>query len=769
MAYSKKKKDEFSKITGRFDSKDRNKNFNAFLERAEEIGFEVDMNSIRSFDQYIGLKGNGFWISPENVASFISKITSFRNPKSILDPACGSASLFSAISPLLNSNSDYMGIDIDSEVLKIAKLNLSNKNLINELLEGDFFLIKDNINKKFDLIISQPPFGKIMNSRKKIHELNVRDVEIAFLLASLDLLESNGNLIFVIPESFFYSHYYKKIRSYLLANFSIEAIISLPSKTFFPYTGIKTNILIIKNSIQRNKIFFAEYNDHDEDIIIKNYIDGDSNNNLSQGFWVNSDLLSKEQGLWTFNFLKALVDFKSKKNNSKYELKQLSEIIEPINDNLGENDEVILIPKFLNKEIIFSNEIENERHFKNYYKFKIVEKNILPQYLKIYLNSQIGKNQRNLISSDNTSKIINRRALDYIYIEIPNLRTQTDIINTSQSSSEVYNKIKLLHDNFNNQVFNYSEIFEIMNALKDKINEKKEEEFFYRNLIWPYATSYHIATKGSIEPNKKLDNYFNLFELISAFNAIVLLSSLPEELYEEEKDYIWNTKDPSYKKISFGKWIGLYSRLIGTYRKMTIYYKNKKEDFYDFLPFDQVFYYPLLNIKIIKILNKVVEKRNNDAHGGSIPDVLAENIISELNEHLNEIFPVLTTYSSLKLIYTEGMDKNRGIYKINSKILEGNSYSFDAHQIETDIDMDTKVLYLYNPITDDRLMLYPELVNLIQCVECGNWSLYFYNSINESNAKYISYQYEIHEHNDSREALGKFLDIIDFKNKDISN
>lgn len=759
-------KDDLSKIPERFSSEDGNINFSALFERAKEVGMEVNMDMIRYFDQHVGRQGNGFWISPENVVSFISKITSFLDPKSILDPACGSASFFLPINSLLNTDPYFLGVDINSEILKIAKFNLSNLNINYELLKGDFFLLKHNIDRKFDLIISQPPFGKIMHSNKEINGLKVRDMEIAFLLDSLDLLEVNGNLIFIIPENFFSSGYYKKIRSYLLDNFSIESIISLSSKTFFPYTGIKTNILILKNASQREKIFFAEYNENDDDVIISNFINGNSNDNLSQGFWVNFELLNKKNSLWTFNSLKALIEFKNKKSKSKYKLKQLSEIIKPLT-NLKENDEVLLIPRILNKEIIFTNELENDSHLKNYYKFRITGKDILPQYLKIYLNSGIGKNQLNSISSGPGIKRVNKLGLGYVYIEIPDLKTQNEIIKTKQVSSEVYNKIKLLYGDFNNQVFNYSEILEIMETLQKKINEEKEEELFYRNLIWPFATSYHIAVKGSMDPNKRLDNYFNLFELISAFNAIVLLCSLPEELYKEEEDYIWNTQGSSYKKVTFGKWVALYSRLIGTYRKMLNFYKNKEgEDFYEFLPFDSEFYYPLLNTKLIKILNKVVEKRNMDAHGGAVPDILAENMISELNEYLNEIFPVLTAYGSLKLIYTEGMDKNRGIYTINSKILEGNSYSFDAYKIETDIDMDTKVLYLYNPVTDDRLMLCPELINLIQCEECGNWSLYFYNSLNGFNTHYISYQYEIHEHTDPREAIERFLNVIDPKDKD---
>lgn len=52
-------------------------------------------------------------------------------------------------------------------------------------------------------------------------------------------------------------------------------------------------------------------------------------------------------------------------------------------------------------------------------------------------------------------------------------------------------------------------------------------------------------------------------------------------------------------------------------------------------------------------------------------------------------------------------------YIISSKILEGNTYVFDVDEIITKQDMDTKVLYLYNETTDERLKLNPELIKLI--------------------------------------------------------
>lgn len=103
------------------------------------------------------------------------------------------------------------------------------------------------------------------------------------------------------------------------------------------------------------------------------------------------------------------------------------------------------------------------------------------------------------------------------------------------------------------------------------------------------------------------------------------------------------------------------------------------------------------------------------------------------------------------------MEKASGLYPINTKILSGNTYNFDEEELITESDLDTKVLYLHNDITDERLKLNPELIKLVQCPECGNWSLYFFNSIAKNNVKYVSYQFEMHDYKSPPKSIEEIL------------
>lgn len=688
--------------------------------------------------------------TPENIVSFISKIGASWKPKKILDPACGSGSFFSEIASLIEENPKCIGIDIGPEIIKNANDNLVDIDLDYELINSDFFSIKDNINYEFDLIISQPSFVQLQVSEDAAG-FSMLDLEFRFMVESLNLLKNNGHLIMILPEqkSFFYSDHYRPVRDYLIDNFSVEGIISLPSQTMYPYSSIKTCIFILKNSHQRNKVFFAQYDKNSAEIIIKNLLEDNSNDNRSQGFWVDIDGLKKEGSIWTFDYFRAIEDLEQKKKKSPYSLKTLSQI-GVLKDDFSDFDEVILIPKEPHMEVILKSELEDHSEMEKYYQFMINKEDVSAQYLIMYLNSEMMKNERNLLSTGTVIKRLDIQGLKSLYIEIPDLKVQNRIVHTGQTADEIHQLVETVYHNFERNIFDYPELQEVL----DKFDI--DSDVYYNKMIWPFATSY-MAVKENSSPNTILGNYFKFFELIAAFNAIVLLSALPREVYRKEKDFIWQKGKQDYRRVNFGNWVALYSRLRGVYRKLD-------NNTYDILPFGKDFYQKIISKQIIPTFNPVIKLRNDWSHGGVMPEVCADKVVTDLNKYMNDIFDVLRIYNTLKLLYTVDMEKNRGMYTIKSKKLEGNFYPFPNYQFQSETDMDTKELYLYDPITDERLRLLPELIRLIDCPDCGSLSLYFYNSQTKNGLKYISYQYEVHDHLENFEdSLMSIDDLIDYQ------
>jgi hypothetical protein len=306
-----------------------------------------------------------------------------------------------------------------------------------------------------------------------------------------------------------------------------------------------------------------------------------------------------------------------------------------------------------------------------------------------------------------------------------------------------YKSTTILHtDEFFNE---FSEIIK----LKDwKLLKTKQNEF-----LWPFATSYFIATEFTKEPTRQLDHYFKFFESFAAFNAIILLSSLPNEIYEKHKKQIWTDEKRKYTKVSFGNWVGLYGRLSKIYRGLD---KVVLEN----LPFNKDnLYKEITSKKVLQILDPIPGYRNDiTGHGGVVIETVAMEAIGRLEQLLVELIPTINAYDGLTLIYPLMMKKKRNTYEISYKLLEGNNNLFPEKMIKTDYDLETNILYLFNPKTNEHLPILSEFANLIQCMECGHWSMYIYSKISGNTAKYISYQTEIHHH--SEEIDGLLLDLI---------
>ena len=86
-----------------------------------------------------------------NTINYINKY--FDKKVDILDIGTGSGAI--AITLSKNTNSNVIATDISKEAIKVAKENASNNGVKVDFINTNLF---DNINKKFDIVISNPPY-----------------------------------------------------------------------------------------------------------------------------------------------------------------------------------------------------------------------------------------------------------------------------------------------------------------------------------------------------------------------------------------------------------------------------------------------------------------------------------------------------------------------------------------------------------------------------------------------------------------------------------
>ena len=129
---------------------------------------------------YVNFYGNKFYVDErcliprfeteelvENTINYVNKY--FTNPVDIIDLGTGSGVIGLTLEKKLSTNSVDL-VDISKEALEVTHKNCGNLNSNANLIESDFFT---NINKKYDVIISNPPYIK---TNEEIEDI-VRDNE----------------------------------------------------------------------------------------------------------------------------------------------------------------------------------------------------------------------------------------------------------------------------------------------------------------------------------------------------------------------------------------------------------------------------------------------------------------------------------------------------------------------------------------------------------------------------------------------------------------
>ena len=236
---------------------------------------------ISNFAANAGKKAGEFY-TPHEVSVLMSQIVAehLKDRKSIriYDPTSGSGSLLinigSAASKYIQGDNKitYYAQELKENTYNLTRMNLVMRGIApsciyvrnGDTLEQDWPFFEDDDSEKYqltrvDAVVSNPPYSQKWDVKDKKFDPRFKQygvapkgkADYAFLLHDLYHLEEDGIMTIVLPHGvLFRGNEEETIRTNLVENNNIDAIIGLPANIFFG-TSIPTIIMVLRR-VRRN-------------------------------------------------------------------------------------------------------------------------------------------------------------------------------------------------------------------------------------------------------------------------------------------------------------------------------------------------------------------------------------------------------------------------------------------------------------------------------------------------------------------------------------
>ncbi|AXC51967.1 SAM-dependent DNA methyltransferase [Bacillus spizizenii] len=210
---------------------------------------------------------NGQFRTPRHIINMIVELMKPTPEDTIIDPAMGSAGFLVSASEYLRKNHQdlflvqglkehfhntmFYGNDMDTTMLRIGAMNMMLHGVDAPNIEYRDSLSEDNKDiDKYTLVLANPPFKGSLDYESVSNDLlkvaKTKKTELLFLTLFLRILKPGGRAAVIVPDGVLFgsSKAHKAIRKEIIENNKLEAIISMPSGVFKPYSGVSTGIMI---------------------------------------------------------------------------------------------------------------------------------------------------------------------------------------------------------------------------------------------------------------------------------------------------------------------------------------------------------------------------------------------------------------------------------------------------------------------------------------------------------------------------------------------
>lgn len=237
-----------------------NKEIEQFVLNKKKDGTPYSIEDLAYANQYVGF--GGMWKLDAELestrglyeyytpADVIEKMVGlavkhgYKNGK-VLEPACGIGRFLHYFSP----SAEVTGIEIDEVSYLICQANFPTFDIRHQSFNTLFVDRRGNAQTfkvEYDLVIGNPPYGEFTgrNTTAEKKTTKVNNYVEYFITRGLDVLKSNGLLIYIVPSTFL-SLGENEAKRLILEKADLVEAYRLPYR-IFDYTDINTDIVVFR-------------------------------------------------------------------------------------------------------------------------------------------------------------------------------------------------------------------------------------------------------------------------------------------------------------------------------------------------------------------------------------------------------------------------------------------------------------------------------------------------------------------------------------------
>ena len=211
----------------------------------------------------------GEYFTPRHLVKLMVELIEPKFGEKVYDPTCGTGgfliSAFNYIKKRCANTKENNRILKEDTVYGVELTNTAKIAKMNMIITGDGHTnikqqdcLANPVDEEYDVVLANIPYGQATDYGNYYPILS-EQADCVFIQHIFKCLNSTGRAAVIVPEGFlFRSGADQKTREYLIENYNLQAVISLPVGAFLPYTSSKTNIIVFEKSSKTKQVWFFD-------------------------------------------------------------------------------------------------------------------------------------------------------------------------------------------------------------------------------------------------------------------------------------------------------------------------------------------------------------------------------------------------------------------------------------------------------------------------------------------------------------------------------